>query len=154
MYYYFFQPFGLHINIRIGHESPLNQAVKVENTRGSRSGKRSMLSTMAPNRFPNSSSSAAVTVNACSFLRQRSYEPKYKHVSRPVQPSTSDYDAGHVGTGRDLGMQLMDQSLQEAIQAKQIDPDDAFRFATDKAMFQKYVTDTRILPKLDLPAAS
>jgi twitching motility protein PilT len=54
-------------------------------------------------------------------------------------------------TGKDLGMQMMDQALMEAIQAKQIDPDDAFRYATDKNLFQKFVTDTTVLPKFDLP---
>ena len=39
----------------------------------------------------------------------------------------------------------------EAIQSKEIDPDDAFRFATDKNAFQKYVTDTSMLPKLEVP---
>jgi twitching motility protein PilT len=55
-------------------------------------------------------------------------------------------------TGGDLGMQLMDNALMNAIQSKEIDPDDAFRFATDKNAFQKYVTDTSMLPKLDIPA--
>jgi twitching motility protein PilT len=55
-------------------------------------------------------------------------------------------------TGGDLGMQLMDNALMNAIQSKEIDPDDAFRFATDKNAFQKYVTDTSMLPKLDVPA--
>ena len=55
-------------------------------------------------------------------------------------------------TGGDLGMQLMDSALMNAIQSKEIDPDDAFRFATDKNAFQKYVTDTSMLPKLDIPA--
>jgi twitching motility protein PilT len=54
-------------------------------------------------------------------------------------------------TGKDLGMQMMDQALMDAIQAKQIDPDDAFRYATDKNLFQKFVTDTTVLPKFDLP---
>jgi twitching motility protein PilT len=57
-----------------------------------------------------------------------------------------------IQTGGDLGMNLMDHALMAAIQSKQIDPDDAFRFATDKNAFQKYVTDTSMLPKLDLPA--
>jgi twitching motility protein PilT len=57
-----------------------------------------------------------------------------------------------IQTGGDLGMNLMDHALMEAIQSKQIDPDDAFRFATDKNAFQKYVTDTSMLPKIDLPA--
>ena len=53
-------------------------------------------------------------------------------------------------TGRDLGMQLMDQSLLDAIQKKEIDPDDAFRFASDKALFQRFVTDTSVLPKFEV----
>jgi twitching motility protein PilT len=57
-----------------------------------------------------------------------------------------------IQTGGDLGMNLMDHALMAAIQSKQIDPDDAFRFATDKNAFQKYVTDTSMLPKIDLPA--
>ncbi len=53
-------------------------------------------------------------------------------------------------TGRDLGMQLMDQALLDAITKKQLDPDDAFRFATDKSLFQRYVTDTSVLPKFEM----
>jgi twitching motility protein PilT len=53
-------------------------------------------------------------------------------------------------TGKDLGMQTMDQALMEAIQAKEIDPDDAFRYASDKSVFQKFVTDTSLLPKIDM----
>ena len=53
-------------------------------------------------------------------------------------------------TGKDLGMQMMDQALLDAIQRKQIDPDDAFRFATDKALFQRFVTDTSVLPKFEV----
>ncbi len=53
-------------------------------------------------------------------------------------------------TGRDLGMQLMDQALLEGINERRIDPDDAFRYATDKNLFQKFVTDTSVLPKFEL----
>lgn len=53
-------------------------------------------------------------------------------------------------TGRDLGMQLMDRSLLDAISAKEIDADDAIRFATDKKKFQRYVTDTGMVPVLDM----
>ena len=52
-------------------------------------------------------------------------------------------------TGKDLGMQLMDQSLLDAIHAKEIDPDDAFRHAIDKKKFTRFVTDTGILPMVD-----
>jgi len=53
-------------------------------------------------------------------------------------------------TGKDLGMQVMDQSLLEAINAKEIDPDDAIRFAHDKKKFTRFVTDTDLVPLLDI----
>ncbi len=52
-------------------------------------------------------------------------------------------------TGRDLGMQMMDQALLEAIQRKEVDPDDAFRYASDKGLFTRFVTDTGIMPRID-----
>ncbi|MFQ5609567.1 MAG: type IV pilus twitching motility protein PilT [Woeseiaceae bacterium] len=53
-------------------------------------------------------------------------------------------------TGKDLGMQLLDQALLDAIVAKEIDPDDAIRFANDKSKFSRYVTNTDLLPQLDM----
>ena len=53
-------------------------------------------------------------------------------------------------TGKNLGMQIMDQALLEAISAKQIDPDDAIRFANEKKKFQRYVTDTDIVPTIEV----
>jgi twitching motility protein PilT len=53
-------------------------------------------------------------------------------------------------TGRELGMQLMDQALLEAIQNKEIDPDHAYLFATDKKQFQRFVTDSDLLPQMNL----
>lgn len=53
-------------------------------------------------------------------------------------------------TGERSGMQLLDQALLEAIQAQEIDPDDAYQYATDKQQFQRFVTDTSLLPKVDL----
>ena len=53
-------------------------------------------------------------------------------------------------TGRDVGMQLMDQALLQAIQAKEVDPDDAYNYAVDKKRFQRFITDTGLLPKIDL----
>ena len=50
-------------------------------------------------------------------------------------------------------MQMMDQALLEAIQSKLIDPDDAYRFANDKKKFQRFVTNTNIVPKLDIGSA-
>ncbi len=53
-------------------------------------------------------------------------------------------------TGKDLGMQMLDMALLAAVQAKEIDPDDAYGYANDKKMLSRFVTDTGILPKLDL----
>ena len=53
-------------------------------------------------------------------------------------------------TGKDAGMQIMDQALLDAINAKQIDPDDAIRYATDKKKFQRFVTDTEMAQTLDI----
>jgi twitching motility protein PilT len=51
-------------------------------------------------------------------------------------------------------MQLLDQALLAAISAREIDPDDAYSYAMDKRPFQKYVTDTSMLPKVEMTAAA
>jgi hypothetical protein len=38
----------------------------------------------------------------------------------------------NIETGRALGMQLLDQALLDALQAKEVDPNDAFLYAKDK----------------------
>ncbi len=57
-----------------------------------------------------------------------------------------------IQTGKDQGMQLMDQALMEALQRRQIDPDDAYYHATDKRQFQQFVTDPQAVPKMALLA--
>jgi twitching motility protein PilT len=56
-------------------------------------------------------------------------------------------------TGREFGMQLFDQALLAAVTAREIDPDDAFSYASEKRLLQKFVTDTSMLPRLDAPPA-
>jgi len=53
-------------------------------------------------------------------------------------------------TGRERGMQLLDQALMEALEKKLIDPDDAYLHANDKKAFQRFVTDASLLPKINL----
>jgi len=53
-------------------------------------------------------------------------------------------------TGREQGMQLMDQALMEALKNKEIDPDDAYVNAVDKKQFQRFVTDPDLLPQVNL----
>ncbi len=58
-----------------------------------------------------------------------------------------------VQTNRDLGMQLLDQALLAAITAREIDPEHAYSYATDKRPFQKYVTDAELLPRTETATA-
>jgi twitching motility protein PilT len=58
--------------------------------------------------------------------------------------------ASQLQTGKDLGMQVMDQALLDAINAKEVDPDDAIRFANEKKKFQRFVTDTDMFPTIDI----
>lgn len=53
-------------------------------------------------------------------------------------------------TGKELGMQTMDQSLLDAMNQKLIDPDDAYRYAVDHKKFERFVTDTTILPSAEI----
>ncbi|MGB5469538.1 MAG: PilT/PilU family type 4a pilus ATPase [Woeseiaceae bacterium] len=53
-------------------------------------------------------------------------------------------------TGKNVGMQIMDQALLDAIRAKEIDADDAIRYASDKKKFQRFVTDTEMVEILDV----
>jgi twitching motility protein PilT len=55
-------------------------------------------------------------------------------------------------TGKEFGMQMFDQALLAAVTARQIDPDDAFGYATEKRLLQKFVTDTTMLPKTETTA--
>jgi twitching motility protein PilT len=48
--------------------------------------------------------------------------------------------------GKEYGMQLMDQGLLAAIQAKEVDPDHAYSYASDKRQFQRFVTDLSSMP--------
>jgi twitching motility protein PilT len=43
--------------------------------------------------------------------------------------------------GKEYGMQLMDQALLAAITAKEVDPEHAYTYASDKRQFQRFVSD-------------
>jgi twitching motility protein PilT len=46
-------------------------------------------------------------------------------------------------------MQLLDQALLAAINAKEIDPEQAYMYASDKRQFQRFVTDLAPLPTIE-----
>ena len=53
-------------------------------------------------------------------------------------------------TGKDLGMQTMDQALLAAIQAREVDPEDAYTYAVDKRPFTRYIADGTAVLKSDV----
>jgi twitching motility protein PilT len=75
-----------------------------------------------------------------------------KAISKLIMADQNHLIPSQLQTGKADGMQMLDQALMEAVQAKEIDPDDAYRFSNDKKQFAKLVTDTSILPKLELEA--
>jgi twitching motility protein PilT len=77
-----------------------------------------------------------------------------KAIAKLIQTEQSHQIPSQLQMGRDLGMQLLDQALLTAIAAREIDPDDAYGYAMDKRAFQKYVTDTSMLPKIDVAGAA
>ena len=77
-----------------------------------------------------------------------------KAVAKLIQSDQTHQIPSQLQMGREYGMQILDMALLAAIQAKEIDPDDAYVYAHEKRLFQKYVTDTSVLPKLDAAAAA
>ena len=74
-----------------------------------------------------------------------------KAIAKLIQTEQTHQIPTQLQTGRDLGMQLLDQALLAALAARSVDPDDAYNYAIEKRAFQKYVTDTSMLPKIDIP---
>jgi len=70
-------------------------------------------------------------------------------IAKLIQTDQTHQIPAQVQTGRDFGMQLMDQSLLSAIKAKEVDPDDAFAYSTDKRVFAKFVVDRSLLPRIE-----
>jgi twitching motility protein PilT len=77
-----------------------------------------------------------------------------KAIAKLIQTEQTHQVPSQLQMGRDLGMQLLDQALLAAIAARTIDPDDAYTYAIEKRAFQKYVTDTSMLPKIDMTGAT
>jgi twitching motility protein PilT len=73
-----------------------------------------------------------------------------KAIAKLIQTEQSHQIPTQMQMGRDLGMSLLDQSLLAAITAREIDPDDAYAYASEKRAFQKFVTDTSLMPKVDI----
>jgi len=77
-----------------------------------------------------------------------------KAIAKLIQTEQTHQIPSQLQMGRDLGMQLLDQALMAAINARTIDPDDAYTYASEKRAFQKFVTDTSMLPKLEITGSA
>jgi twitching motility protein PilT len=73
-------------------------------------------------------------------------------IGKLIQTDQTHQVPAQLQTGKDAGMQLLDQALLTGIQAKELDPDDAYVYALDRKVLQRFVTDTSILPKIDITA--
>jgi twitching motility protein PilT len=73
-----------------------------------------------------------------------------KAISRLIMSDQTHLIPSQLQTGRESGMQLLDQALMEAINRRLVDPDDAYRFAVDKKQFARFVTNSGVVPKLDI----
>ena len=75
-------------------------------------------------------------------------------IAKLIQTDQTHQVPNQIMTGKELGMSLLDQSLLDALARKEIDPDDAVTYATNRVPFQRYVTDTTLMPKLDVTSPS
>jgi twitching motility protein PilT len=76
-----------------------------------------------------------------------------KAVGKLIMTDQTHQVPSQLQMGKEYGMQLMDQALLAAINAKEIDPDQAYTYATDKKLFQRFVTDMSSIPAME-PAAT
>jgi twitching motility protein PilT len=64
-----------------------------------------------------------------------------KAIGKLIMTDQSHQIPSQLQMGKEYGMQLLDQALLAAINAKEIDPDQAYLYASDKRQFQRYVSD-------------
>jgi twitching motility protein PilT len=70
-----------------------------------------------------------------------------KAIAKLIQLDQSHQIPSQLQTGREFGMQVLDQALIAAVQAKEIDPDDAYVYANDKKSLQRFVTNVDIIDR-------
>jgi twitching motility protein PilT len=75
-----------------------------------------------------------------------------KAIGKLILTDQTHQEPSQLQMGKDFGMQMFDQALLTAVQAREVDPDDAFSYATEKRLLQKFVTDTTIIAKNILSA--
>jgi twitching motility protein PilT len=69
-----------------------------------------------------------------------------KAIGKLIMTDQSHQIPSQLQMGKEYGMQLMDQALLTAINAKEVDPEHAYSYASDKRQFQRFVTDMSGVP--------
>jgi twitching motility protein PilT len=71
-------------------------------------------------------------------------------IGKLIMTDQSHMIPSQLQTGKDVGMQTMDQALLAAIQAREVDPEDAYVYATDKRPFTRYIADGTAVLRADV----
>ena len=69
-----------------------------------------------------------------------------KAISKLIMTDQSHQIPSQLQMGKEYGMQLLDQALLTAVTAKEVDPDDAYGYASDKKLFQRFTTELGGIP--------
>jgi twitching motility protein PilT len=75
-----------------------------------------------------------------------------KAIGKLIMTDQSHQIPSQLQMGKEYGMQLLDQALLAAINAKEVDPEHAYTYASDKRQFQRFVTDMTGLPPSPAPS--
>ena len=71
-------------------------------------------------------------------------------IGKLITSEQSHMIPSQVQTGREAGMQTLDQALLAAVQSREVDPEDAFSYAIDKKPFARYVPEGTAILKADV----
>jgi len=77
-----------------------------------------------------------------------------KAIGKLIMTDQSHQIPSQLQMGKEYGMQLLDQALLAGVNAKEIDPEQAYSYAVDKRPFQRFVSDMSGAPPPLEPAAS
>jgi twitching motility protein PilT len=77
-----------------------------------------------------------------------------KAIGKLIMTDQSHQIPSQLQMGKEYGMQLMDQALLAAINAKEVDPEHAYSYASDKRQFQRFVSDMSGAPPPTEPTST
>jgi twitching motility protein PilT len=75
-------------------------------------------------------------------------------IGKLIMSDQSHMIPSQLQTGRDAGMQTLDQALLAAIQAREVDPEDAIGYALDKRAFTRFMAEGTATLKAEIAAGA